>query len=646
MPGVFLPQFAFSFQVSLITPQRIINLQRDMSMLVTNIQTSADAKESMRRKELEEARRLRLERLENEVKSSQEKFEEITRGWSIAKQKVIPQELQEALNYQQELCAALIENKKKVINELQQELKVADDCYVKDLRKQTEELDLLMERMEDQIKILTKAYREELAQIQRVYQQECEVLLTRDKTEWEQYMKELLDKELERLMQRKKKVEEYEAVIQTLMLENTDKCSLTQAEQSAKFQVMEREHQQMKGTRMIMKLKQKKQEYEAVSSNFNLAHIKRRIFSLQTEWKNLSRKCNSQEKQFTKRNQLLCEDYKRNIQQYEGVQKKIKHFAATDSKRFEEMWLMIEGEVKQLVERALVIDSQIYTELGLSWERPPMPFMGHSGPIRPKKQALPNNQRVMDASVGPKLESAIESRDTEMHKERTAVQSESSAEEGNLLMETVKKVMEMLCDEAGFLMDDQLLNLLAPLGKEEQTLVKLCSLLHSLGIEEEDFPKLVHFLIKYKHQHQREQTEDICVEFGESSDSIEEVGTNSMTSEVLDPDHVMPALKSFLEQLRRSRHTSARQLSSLQRLEARDSSEDKAYWESMGNIISKDKLKLWDATEDRLTQYLSVLTDISELIPECQSLEQQNKDLRRLLQQTLNSRVTTELEVP
>lgn len=37
---------------------------------------------------------------------------------------------------------------------------------MKDLRKQAEELDLMMERMEEQIKTLTKAYREEVAQIE------------------------------------------------------------------------------------------------------------------------------------------------------------------------------------------------------------------------------------------------------------------------------------------------------------------------------------------------------------------------------------------------------------------------------------------------------------------------------------------------
>lgn len=46
------------------------------------------------------------------------------------------------------------------------ELKGGDDRYVKDLRKQAEELDLMMERIEDLIKTLTTAYREELAQIE------------------------------------------------------------------------------------------------------------------------------------------------------------------------------------------------------------------------------------------------------------------------------------------------------------------------------------------------------------------------------------------------------------------------------------------------------------------------------------------------
>lgn len=48
----------------------------------------------------------------------------------------------------------------------EQELRIRDDCYVKDLKRQEEELAMLIERMEDQIKTMTNAYREELAQLE------------------------------------------------------------------------------------------------------------------------------------------------------------------------------------------------------------------------------------------------------------------------------------------------------------------------------------------------------------------------------------------------------------------------------------------------------------------------------------------------
>ncbi|XP_037605950.1 dynein regulatory complex protein 1 [Sebastes umbrosus] len=651
----------------LVPPQNMIDLQRDLTTLVTNIQTAADAKESMRRTELEEARRIRLGRLQNDLKSSQEIFEEITTGWSVAQLKVIPQELQEALNNQQQLCAAIIDDKKKLINDLQQELKTGDDRYVKDLRKHAEELDLMMERMEDQIKTLTKAYREELAQMERVYQQEMEILLTRDETEWEQQMKELWDKELERLVLRKKKVEECEVIVHNMMLQTADELGLLQSEQKTKSQALERELQQIKAGNMITKLKLIKQKDEIAGHTFNLANMKSRIYSLRTEMKDLNDKYCSHRKQFTKKCQYYSKEYERNIQQYDRIQKKIKRFAVTDARQFEDMWLMLEAEVKQLVERVLVTDSLICNHLGLAWQRPHMEFMEVSGPVQPQKQASrPHrpavsqlfhtgqasqcSQRMMDLSVGPRLDTDTESTDMEMYKEGTAVQSESGAEveEGKLSTETLNKVLELLRDETGFLIEDKLLNLLIPLEKEEQTVVKLGSLLCSFGIEEEDVPKLAGFLLKYNHQ-QREQTEDVCVESGESSSKAEKQETKStihLTSELINPNHIVPALKGFLEQHMRSRESSARQHQSSFHVEARDTSEDAAYWESMGNIISDDKMKLWDAAENTLKHYHAVLTDISELIPETESLKQQNAELRMLLQQSLNSRVSTELERP
>jgi len=47
-----------------------------------------------------------------------------------------------------------------------QELKAKDDQYVRDLKKQAEDIDLLIERMDNQIKELAKAYRRELEEIE------------------------------------------------------------------------------------------------------------------------------------------------------------------------------------------------------------------------------------------------------------------------------------------------------------------------------------------------------------------------------------------------------------------------------------------------------------------------------------------------
>lgn len=54
------------------------------------------------------------------MKSSQEKFAEITKGWSLAKDYVHAEELQIALDDQQRLLTILLQEKKSVINHLQE----------------------------------------------------------------------------------------------------------------------------------------------------------------------------------------------------------------------------------------------------------------------------------------------------------------------------------------------------------------------------------------------------------------------------------------------------------------------------------------------------------------------------------------------
>ncbi|KAM8840347.1 dynein regulatory complex protein 1 [Spinachia spinachia] len=609
----------------LILPQRMINLQRDLTTLVSNIQTAADAKESIRRKELEESWRIRSERLENDAISSQRIFQEITGGWSKAKQKVIPQELQEALNNQQQLCVTIMKDKKQLLNDQQKELKVRDDHFVKDLRKQEENLDLTMERIENQIQTLTLSYKEELAQISRVYQQATEVFLTKEEADWQQRLKLLSDKEHDRLIQWKKAVEEYEAIIRCQILEaiEKDRCCVTK--HTATSQAREREQQQIKASKVMAALKPRVREVTSTERRQDLNRMKKRVDGLKKEVKIVCSKSFARKQQLEQNTMCISKDHKRSIEEYENIRRRINHFALADARQYEDMWLMIDEEVKQLADRALVIDSHICEQvLGVSWEQPPAGFMELCGPTPPQKgagllhagrRASPRDQRTTDRPV-----------------EGGAVGSEmdAEAEKGKISTLTLKKVQELLCDKAGFLVEKELLTLLAPLEEEEQTVVKLASLLCSIGLDEEDVPKLAEFLLQYKPE-QSDQTEDVCVELGESSVKAEDVETKSTThlTHELDPNHIMPALKMFLEQHLRSRESTA----SLNQI-SQDTSEEEAYWERMGNIVSADKVKLWEPAEKALKQYLAVLTDISEVVPNIQRLEEENRELRMLLQQS------------
>ncbi|MBN3318963.1 DRC1 protein, partial [Atractosteus spatula] len=609
--------------------KRMIKLQADGTELVTNIQVAGDWKESQRRTEEEEARRQRTEKLESEAKTSIEKFEEITKKWTSARMKEIPQDLREALNMQQHQCALLIEEKNKLINDLQQELKASDDRYVKDLKKQAEDIDLMIERMEEQIKNLMKSYREELDQIEKAFELERRELLDNNRKKWEQMMQSRRDKELEYLILRMKRVEEHEKQLQQLRVEDAEEYNMIKIKLETDVQILEQQLQQMKAT---YQLNQEKLEYNFQvlkkrdeENTITKSQQKRKITRLQDVLNNLRIKCAKQEKQSREENHSLTDDYKRIMQQYKEMQKKMRHFAAVDAKTFEDIWLMNEAEVKELVEKALQTDRLIHEQqLGVAWVRPPLPFMEHLGPIIPQRKLKKSAGQL----AGELLRSggSQTSREEKEEAEPTAAVSPSSVlpiqdqdvtdtehpvstaeDHMKISAKTVKRLLEILCDETGFLIESKLLKLLSPLEKDEQSLMKLDAIFLALGIEnEEDVYKLADFFMKYRQQ--QKEDEDVGWEMSQEqrrSTVLEREDSSSVPhSSSLDPIHpndVLKALQAFTIEYCRPREKYLQ--SNVLNLEERDDSEDSAYWESMANVIPESKLKIWDALETALEKY-------------------------------------------
>ncbi|XP_069829293.1 dynein regulatory complex protein 1 isoform X2 [Dendropsophus ebraccatus] len=607
--------------------QRLSKLVNDGTQLVTNIQVAADARETQRRAEEEELRRLRVEKIDNEAKSSFEKFEEISKKWLLSGEKAIPQELWAVLNSQQQQCGQLIEDKNVLIGELQQELKRKDDQYVKDLKKQSEDISLLIERMEEQVRSLSKTYRQELLQIEKVFEQERRDLLSKNQKKWEQGMQQRRDMELESLMNRMRKVEEYEQQLQQLRVQDGEEYNIIKIKLETDVQILQQQLQQMKAT---YQLNQEKLEYNYQvlkkrdeENTITKSQQKRKITRLQDVLNNLKIKLEKQIKQYREENQALSDDFKRIVEQYRELQKKLRHFAAVDAKKFHDIWVMNEEEMKQLVQKALEVDHIIHEQqLGLPWTSPDLWFMDNVGPlvVKPKEQkaARALAQEVM--------------RDSGSGRTVTSGNLESSHPSSPPFSpRTVKQILEVLCDESGFLIENKLEQLLSPLEKDERSLIRLDAIFGALQIEvEDDVYKLVDFFLKYQKQQERPLQD-------------EEGSPAPHPTDLIHPNDVLRALRAFTMELHHQREKPHMRQTGA---EERDSSEDGAYWSTAAQVIPQSRLKVWDALESAMEKYYDVLTSRSQLISETSALRQQNTELRMLLHQYLNSKINAELEIP
>ncbi|XP_073868250.1 dynein regulatory complex protein 1 isoform X5 [Macaca fascicularis] len=626
--------------------------------LVTNIQVAIDIREIHRRVEEEEIKRQRIEKLENEVKTSQDKFDEITSKWEEGKQKRIPQELWEMLNTQQLHCAGLLEDKNKLISELQQELKTKDDQYVKDLKKQSDDICLLLERMEEQVKNVMKTFREELYNIEKAFEVERQELLASNKKKWERALQAHNAKELEYLTNRMKKVEDYEKQLNRQRIwdceeYNTIKIKLEQDVQVQQLvltrvpgwrstwptpvnvpclattcDILEILEQQLQQRKAIYQLNQEKLEY-------NLQVLKKR----------------------DEESTVIKSQQKRKIN---------RHFALIDDEKFREIWLMNEEEAKDLIARAFDVDRIIHTHhLGLPWTAPDFWFLKNVGPIsqQPQKSAT---QIVEEMLMHTEEEEA----------EEAASEPESYLDLPKQISEkTTKKILMLLCDESGFLIESKLLSLLLPLEQNECYLLRLDAIFSALGIEsEDDLYKLVNFFLKYRaHRLSSSLQIKSCSQASMEKASMEET---SMGSELelaeqtemegakeeslvegekeeeeetppspwdIHPNDVLKILEAFVMGLKKPRDSRA---PPRVQKNMRNNSKDSEYWQALTTVIPSSKQNLWDALYTALEKYHIVLTQRAKLLLENSSLEQRNTELQALLQQYLNSKINSELQVP
>ncbi|NXV94227.1 DRC1 protein, partial [Calonectris borealis] len=676
--------------------QRLAKLLFDGTQMVTNIQVAADLRETQRRAEEAELKLQRVEKLENEAKSSTYKFEEITSKWALAKEMTIPQELWQLLNQQQQQCELLLEEKNKLIGDLQQELKNKDEQYVQAIKKQSDDIYLLLERMEEQIRIMLKTYHHKLLQIEKAFELERRELLDNNRKKWEEAIQAHNAQELEYLHARMRKVEEFEKQLNQLRVEDEEEYNSMKIQLENDVQNLERQLQQMKAA---YQLNQEKLEYnlqvlkkQDEENTIIRSQQKRKLNRLHSLLNNLRTKLAKQEKQFREENQSLAAYCERITGQCKEVQRRMRHFAVSDAEKFTEVWLMNEEEAKGLMRKALDADRIIHTQqLGLPWEEPRYWFLNNVGPLR--------HYKAKRMATKLAVEVLTELGSGEGGKENTAKVEDRVTPLRNISKTTVKKILELVSDESGFLIESKLLRPLHALGRHERTLMKLDSIFAALEIDsEDDLYQLVDFFLKYKAQEvavsqlpkfakgqgcgqlpggrwqlggrrwwkapcptcwpslQSQGSpggEDVTNlaedrEDGGSSAQRDELKSprsllGSLPSVYIHADDVLKILKAFVRDFHKLREKDG---SAKEVLQVRDSSKDGEYWEALAHVIPEPTLKLWDALAVALEEYYEVLTRRASLLAEAAVLQQQNSELCLLLEEYVSSGVNSKLLSP
>lgn len=615
-----------------ISNQRIEKLRYDGSELVTNVGVAAMAREDGRKIDEEKSNKERREKLEAECKASMERFEEITKRWDSAHALKVPQELDDMMTNQRELINSMIAEKEKIIQTFQLELKSKDDQYVKDLKKQAEDIDLIIERMNAQIKNLQKAYREELTKIDQAFESERIELLEKQRGEWDGFMKQRSTKEVDYLKEAEQRVEDFSSQLQHLRVQDAEEYNMVKIKLETDVQVLEQQLQAMRATYQLNSEKldynfqvlKKRDEENTITKS----QQKRKITRLQDTLNNLKSKFAKQEASFREENQQLADVYKRITDQFKELQKKSKHFQATDTKKFIDVWVMNEEEAVDLAKKVLDEDKIIFTQqLGLDWAVPETAKVleGEGRPQLagepPAKQASTSSLKSAKAAADDIIRAASEAGSGNLEQSRSTFGTDKGHIYSPIL---IKSVLELLCAEADFLVEKKLVHLLLPLEHDERLLMKLDSIFKAIGVEtEEDINRLTEYFID------------------KSDDNVENPA-------LIHPNEVLKAIRLFVaEGASPNKLLTQKQSVEFDGTTAeRDSGNDANYWQRLSQILPRIHERKWDALLDGLQKYHTVLTQRSKLIEETDKLQNQNSELRMLLQQYIGSRVNQDLQIP
>jgi len=440
---------------------------------------------------------VRRQNLDTEARVSAKRNAAVAMRWSSILEKDIPEEILAEMMLQKEECDRIVLSKDTLIQEFERELRVKDETYVKSLKKQAEDVDMLIDNMNKQTAEMARVYSEELEEVERAYLVDREALMTKQDNEINDLLTKRQDLEQTFMDKKAKQIKDSQAQFDDERAKEAEEYNYMKIQLETTVQKLEQDFQQIQAT---FQLNQEKLEYnylilfEKDMENLNvITQLKRKITRLNDALSSMMTRYTELNEKYRSDNNQLTEEYKRVTEQFKDLQTKFLHFQRLDAQRYREVWSMNELTVTELMQKVLQADKIIHEQqLGLEWAPPSDEIFQ----IRNDTAA----DLTEDGGPSPKQLARAENKKTRL-------------------------ILQMLCDEAGFLVEGKVKKMLDKLPKEEHSLLKVESIIKALGIDtKEGMDQLVgHFV--------NEDSEEL---------------------RLMDPAHAVKCLRNFVDEFRDS----------------------------------------------------------------------------------------------
>lgn len=458
----------------------VAQLEQNGNDLISNIRLANDRREVQRRVREAELRDVLLSELQKESQMSTAKFEEVTAKWSNIAGVQDPMEIHETLENQRSRINELLSEKMNIINQCRDELAAADDRYVKDLDKQDNDISCLVERVDKQMDVMKRTYREHLELLEKTIDDERKILQIVTTKKWEtMYEKRGLNEEM-RMRREAEKAEFYSSEIARIQLEHEEMIRETKIRLENDNQQLEIEIQKLKRNIMLNSEKLdynfqvlKKREDENVmvrnQQRRRLAKLADTIVSLKKKLKEAKSTCIVETQKFTAE-----------IMKLHGkiidIERKSDLFAEQNNRKYMTVWDVNFDECEKALDKVLKIDKMLWEQqLDTEWERPGVEIV--------RKEDLESYKAAMRKIHGPKTEDSDETKTVAQVNVEQAVKSR---EEELMTKKLMKVIFRAVADNSGFLIESKLKELLMPYSRTEQTLVNLDAVFSALGITKTD----------------------------------------------------------------------------------------------------------------------------------------------------------------